>query len=221
MHQHYSFGSRCSWGRIRRLAEALLVLPALLVLLVGRRCNTGAFSERRFCSIFTSMRDSGVGATGRLFQPDPAGSTAEGYPAAMPGLDYRVGQTSRGSTVTSTASGFGHRAMVVAMIIVRVVKVPLDQVINMVAMRNRLVSTLRPMHMIRSMPRAIVPGRAVLRIRRVYANNMFIDMVFMRIMQMAVMQVVDVAIVHDSGMAAFQPMEMIMIFVLRRVTMAH
>lgn len=111
--------------------------------------------------------------------------------------------------------------MIIAMIIVWVMKVPIDQVINMVAMRNCLVSTLRPMHMTRRMPRAIVPGGAILWVGRGYANHMFIDMVFMRIMQMAVMQVVDVAIVHDSGVAAFQPMEMIMMFVLRRVTMAH
>jgi hypothetical protein len=139
----------------------------------------------------------------------------------MPVLDYRVGQTGHVSTVTSTASGFGHRAMIIAMIIVWVMKMPIDQVINMVAMRNCLVSTLRPMHMSRCMPRAIVPRGAILRVGRGYANHMFIDMVFMRIMQMAVVQVVDVAIVHDSGVAAFQPMEMIMIFVLRRVTMAH
>ncbi len=111
--------------------------------------------------------------------------------------------------------------MIIAMIIVRVMKVPIHQVIKMVAMRNCLVSTLRPMHMVSRMPRAIVPRGTVLRIERGYANHMFIDMVFMRIMQMAVMQVVDVAIVHDSGVAAFQPMAMVMIFVLRRVTMAH
>jgi hypothetical protein len=71
------------------------------------------------------------------------------------------------------------------------------------------------------MSRTIVPKGAVLRIGRGYGNHMLIDMVFMRMMQMAVVQVVDVAIVHDSGVAAFLPMEMIMIFVLRRVTMAH
>ena len=111
--------------------------------------------------------------------------------------------------------------MVIAMIIVRVMKVPIYQVINMVAMRDCLVSTLRPMHMPRRMSRAIMPGGAVLRIGRGYANHMFIDMVFMRIMQMAVMQVIDVAIVHDSGVAAFRSMRMIMIFVLQRVATAH
>jgi hypothetical protein len=55
MNQHYSAGSRCGLDRIPRLVEALPVLPTLLVLsvllvlLIGRRCNTGAFSERRFC----------------------------------------------------------------------------------------------------------------------------------------------------------------------------
>jgi hypothetical protein len=38
---------------------------------------------------------------------------------------------------------------------------------------------------------------------------------------MAVVQIIDVAIVHDPGVAALRPMRMIVVFVLRRVTMAH
>jgi hypothetical protein len=139
----------------------------------------------------------------------------------MPGLDYRVGQTCRVSTVTSAASGFRHRAMVIAMTVVRIMEMSVDQIINMVAMRHGLVSTLRPMDMPRRMSCAIMPGGAVLRVGRGYANHMFIDMVLMRMMQMAVVQVVDMAFVHDSGVAALRSMRMIMIFVLRRVTMAH
>lgn len=111
--------------------------------------------------------------------------------------------------------------MVIAMTIVRIMEVPIDQIVNMVSMRDRLVPTLRPMHMLRRMSRAIMPGGAVLRIGRGYANHMFIDMVCMRMMQVAIVQVIDVAIVHKTGVAAVRSVSMIMIFVLRRVTMAH
>jgi hypothetical protein len=54
----------------------------------------------------------------------------------MPVLGYKSGTPGHVSTITLTASGFGHRAMVIAMSIVGIMKMPIDKVINMVAMRN-------------------------------------------------------------------------------------
>ena len=68
---------------------------------------------------------------------------------------------------------------------------------------------------------AFVPGGAVLRIGRCYANHMLVDMATMWMMQMPVVQVVDMVIVHDAGMAALRTMRMIMIVVLPRVALAH
>ena len=107
------------------------------------------------------------------------------------------------------------------MIVMRIMQMSVDQIINMVAMRYCLMPTVRPMHMLGWMSGALMSGCAALRIGRCYANHMFIDMAFMRMMQMAVVQIVDVAIVHDPGVAALRPMRMIVVFVLRRVTMAH
>jgi hypothetical protein len=50
---------------------------------------------------------------------------------------------------------------------------------------------------------------------------MLVDMAFMRMMQMSVVQVVDMVIVHDAGMAALRTVRTIMIVVLRRVALAH
>ena len=111
--------------------------------------------------------------------------------------------------------------MVIAMTIVRMMEMSIDQIINMVAMRNCLMSTVRPMHMLRRVSGAFMLRRAVLRIGRGYANHMFIDMAFMRIMQMAIVQIINMVFVHDTGVAALGPMRMIMIFVLPRGTMAH
>lgn len=66
-----------------------------------------------------------------------------------------------------------------------------------------------------------VPRGAVLGIGRCYANHMLVDMAFMLMMQMSIVQVVDMVIVHDAGMAALWTMRMIMIVVLGRVALAH
>ena len=66
-----------------------------------------------------------------------------------------------------------------------------------------------------------VPRGTVLGIGRCYANHMLVDMAFMLMMQMSIVQVVDMVIVHDAGMAALRTMRMIMIVVLRRVALAH
>ena len=68
---------------------------------------------------------------------------------------------------------------------------------------------------------AVVPGSTVLRIGRCYANHMLVDMAIVRMMQMPVVQVVDMVIVHNAGVAALRTMRMIMIVVLRRVALAH
>ena len=66
-----------------------------------------------------------------------------------------------------------------------------------------------------------VPRGTGLGIGRCYANHMLVDMAFMLMMQMSIVQVVDMVIVHDAGMAALRTMRMIMIVVLRRVALAH
>jgi len=50
---------------------------------------------------------------------------------------------------------------------------------------------------------------------------MLVDMAIVRMMQMPVVQVVDMVIVHNAGVAALRTMRMIMIVVLRRVALAH
>lgn len=47
----------------------------------------------------------------------------------------------------SAASGFRHRAMVVAMTVVRMMEMSIDQIVEVVSMRHYFMSTVRPMHM--------------------------------------------------------------------------
>ena len=48
----------------------------------------------------------------------------------------------------SAASGFRHRAMVVAMTVVRMMEMSIDQIVEVVSMRHYFMSTVRPMHML-------------------------------------------------------------------------
>jgi len=49
---------------------------------------------------------------------------------------------------SSALSGFGHRAVVVAMTVVKIMEVSIDQIVNVVSMRDRFMSAVRPMHML-------------------------------------------------------------------------
>jgi hypothetical protein len=87
--------------------------------------------------------------------------------------------------------------MVVAMIAVRMVQVPVHQIVDMVAVRDRLVSAAGAMLM-----GALYIRRAAGGIGRVDSDDMLVDVIAMHVVQMAVMQVVDVPFMADSDVTA-------------------
>lgn len=91
--------------------------------------------------------------------------------------------------------------MVVAMIAVRVVQVPVNEVVDVVAMRDSLVATIGTMHMI-GVVLGLVIGGADVRILITDSDHVLVHMLFVGMMQMPVMQIVDVPIVLDRSMAA-------------------
>jgi hypothetical protein len=93
------------------------------------------------------------------------------------------------------------RAVIVAVIAVRVMQVPVNQEVDVVAMRNGLVSAAGAVFVA-----AFDLRRATGRIRPANRDHMFVDVVAMRVMQMAVMQVIDMTLVPDGGMAAIGAM---------------
>ena len=133
-------------------------------------------------------------------------------------LDYKVAQTYHLGTVTAATLSSLHLAMVIAVTVMRIMEVTVDQIIDMVAMRHCFMSAAGPMHMLCGMYGAFVLRRAIFRIGRGYVDRMLIDVAFMLVMQMAVVQIVDVTIVHDPGVSALRAVHMIMIFVLRRIS---
>ena len=93
------------------------------------------------------------------------------------------------------ASGDRQRAVVVAMIAVRMVQMAADQVIDVVAVRHRFVPAAGPMHMTGAMAGTVVLRRAAVRIGGADGDHVLVDMVAMHVVQMAVVQEIDVAFV--------------------------
>ena len=87
--------------------------------------------------------------------------------------------------------------MIVAVVAMRMVQVAVDQVIDVVAMRDGLVSAARAMNVLGIMAAAIVVRRTSVRIRRGNRDHVFFDAAAIRMVEMPVVQVVDVPFVFD------------------------
>lgn len=94
----------------------------------------------------------------------------------------------------------------------------IDEIIRVIAVRDRGMAARLPMAMILRMAVTIVLRRATRRVRRGYRDRMLLDRASRGMMQMPVMQVIDVVLVPNRGMSAVRPMEMRMVRVRRRGT---
>ena len=88
------------------------------------------------------------------------------------------------------------------MAIVRVVEMALDQVIDMVAVRDGFVATVWSVGMLRVMTAAVVPVGAIGRVRSCHFELVLVDVAFMRVVEVTVVQEVDMAVVLDGCVAA-------------------
>jgi hypothetical protein len=97
------------------------------------------------------------------------------------------------------------------MVAVRVVKMAGDAIIHVVAVRHRLVAAAGAMHMARFMTGAAMFGGAAVRIFACYLHHVLVDVIVMRVVEVAIMQIVYVAAVADGGMSAARTMPMRMV----------
>jgi hypothetical protein len=92
--------------------------------------------------------------------------------------------------------------VIVAVIAMRVVQMIADAIIDMPAVGHRLVTAARAMHMTGVVTAAAMVGGASIRVGGRYLDRMLVDMPFMRVVQMAVMQIVDVLFVMHGLVSA-------------------
>ena len=88
--------------------------------------------------------------------------------------------------------------MVITMIAVLVMQTAVDQIIDMVAVRNGLMTATFPMNMARTG----IERNAGIRVGFIYRQGVFVVMAVVLVVQMAVVQIVDMAVMFDGGMTA-------------------
>jgi len=96
----------------------------------------------------------------------------------------------------------GHRAVEVAVRTVRVVQVPVDEVVDVIAVRHGGVATACAVHVAGLVPAAAVVRGALGRVLGAHGERVLLDGLAVLVVQMAVVQIVDVAVVSDAGVAA-------------------
>lgn len=105
------------------------------------------------------------------------------------------------------------RAVVVAVAVVRMVEMPVHQVVGVIAVGHGLVTAARAVLVTGLVRAAVVIGRTALGIRFVDRDRVLVHVVSMGMMQVAVVQVVHMIAVLDGHMAAPGPMDVGMAFV--------
>ena len=111
------------------------------------------------------------------------------------------------------------RSMVVAVVAVRMVEMTVDEIVDVIAVRHRFMAASRTVNMARLMA-AAVSGTHI-GIGRAYFEPVFVHMITVRVMQVAVVQIVDVIVMHDRRVAACRSVPMIVMGMMWFVTGAH
>lgn len=99
-------------------------------------------------------------------------------------------------------------SVVVAVIAVGMMQLALDQIIDMIAVRDRFMTTAGSMNMLCLMARMAERRRAAIWVLGVHLDRVLFDDVALLMVQMTVVKVVNVIAVLDRGVAAagFVPM---------------
>jgi hypothetical protein len=87
------------------------------------------------------------------------------------------------------------------MVAVRMMEVAADAVVDVSAVRNRLMAAAGAVDMTRLMAAATMVGGAVVGVLTRHLDHVLVDMTLVRMVQVTIMQVIDVAGMMDGGMA--------------------
>lgn len=92
--------------------------------------------------------------------------------------------------------------MVVAVALVHVVEVPVDEVVDVIPVRDRLVAAARTVRVTHLVPGARMLACAAVRVLRIDGDDMVVDVVAVGVMQVTVVEIVEMSLVHDGPVAA-------------------
>jgi hypothetical protein len=92
--------------------------------------------------------------------------------------------------------------MIVAMVAVRMVELAVDQVVDVIAVRHRLVAAAGSMFVRRIMPSLVAKMVTPIRIQLAYGKDVFLNRVALLMVKMTILQEVDVPIMFNRRMSA-------------------
>ena len=98
---------------------------------------------------------------------------------------------------------------VVAMAIMRVMKVSTHHIVHVVAVRRAFVSAVRSMSLFGSVSIALMVWRAFVGVGTAYRERVFIDVVLVHVMQVTIMEIIGMSFMSDSHVPATGSMGMI------------
>jgi hypothetical protein len=98
------------------------------------------------------------------------------------------------------------------MLPVRVVQVPLDQIIRVVAVGYRFMPAVRSVNVIGGMRSALVVRRAMVLVGCGGCQGVLVHVIAVDVVQMPVVKVIHVPVVLDGGMSAVRAVNMRMFF---------
>jgi hypothetical protein len=107
------------------------------------------------------------------------------------------------------------------MVPVGMMQVAVDQIVDVVAVRHRLVPAPGSMHVARLVTGAAVLRRAAVRIARRDLDHVLVSMIAMRMVQVTIVKIVDVIAVANGRMAAIGAVLMRVIGVFRICASGH
>lgn len=113
------------------------------------------------------------------------------------------------------------RPVIIAVITMRMVEASVNQIVHVVAMWNGGVAAIRAMNMLRRVLGGSKTRSALLGIGGINGDSVFIHVIAVRVMQMAVMKIIHVPFVFDSGMSASRLMDVRVVRVSRTGIFAH
>jgi len=111
--------------------------------------------------------------------------------------------------------------VIIAMVTVRMVKVAIDQVIDVIPVWHGFVPASGSVNVAGFVPAAVVIRGASVRVLLTDFESMLIHVTGMWVMQMAVMEKIDMPVVPYRSMAAVLAMPVVMVGMVRQFTSAH
>lgn len=95
-----------------------------------------------------------------------------------------------------------HRPVVVAMVAMRVMQASVNQIVNVIAVRNGGMTAFRSVNVLGGMFGGGETRRALVGVRGTDGNRVFVHMIAVRMMQMAVVKIVHMSVMLDGGVSA-------------------